>query len=131
MGPAGEELLSQLSSDFVGTILISHHHFDQQDKHFSALNYLFDGLLSENYTLLEKKNQRLNFFSTHCFGHPFFLGIIKYSETDLDSDLQHIIKLAKKIDNHKNQIFLLSEDDSICGKALQLARSNFKQFSFR
>ena len=130
MNPAGEELLSQLDSNFIGTILILSDDFSKDNQYFSTLDYLFDGLLSENHTSLEKE-QRLNFFSTNCYGHPFFLGIVKYSETELSSDLENVLNLAKKIDNHQNQIFLLSEDDAICGKALQIARSHFKQFSFR
>ena len=130
MNSAGEELLSQLDSNFIGTILILSDDFNKNNQYFPTLDYLFDGLLSENYASLEE-GQRLNFFSTNCYGHPFFLGVVKYSETQLSSDLENVLTLAKRIDNHKNQVFLLSEDDAICGKALQIARSQFKQFSFR
>jgi hypothetical protein len=131
MNQAQDEILTLLDSHFVGIIWISETNFYQDQKYFQTMDYLFDGLLSENYKNFSQQEKRLNFFSTQCFGHSFFLGHINYNDKSLGGDLKNILNLTSPLKNHQNQVFLLSEDNTICGKALQLARKNFKQFTFR
>jgi hypothetical protein len=132
MNLSGEEILSKIDSNHAGIIWVTESNMIQSKEYFHSIDYLFDGLLSQNHRANRETSEGdgSSYFLTKAFGHPFFLGHVKYNPENFKKDLKNIISLATPPNEQCDQVFIVSENPELAKKALHIAKKSFKGFSF-
>ena len=120
-------LQDTIGPEFQGIIWITSEPFHKLPHPFYSLDYFFDGIMAQNlqqtrYAPIEKR-----IFFSQCFGHPFFLAPIYYSNVKNKNHLKEVFDIAKNIQKENEKILII---ESLQGNISNLIKDQYPEQKF-